>query len=153
MTSSSVDPYYNSKTPKGVSPLGTLSLPEAMVEVVDAGPKAALAVEPLGLVIKEGDTKTIKVTLTSRPLYNTSVTVVCADLNGGKNTGIKTNVMLLVFKPEQWNTAQDVNVQAIEDTLDEPFDELYTITFNTTSNDLAYVIFLWYISCGIYFLW
>jgi hypothetical protein len=136
ITSSSADPYYSSDTSKGVSPLGTLSLPEAMVEVVDAGPEAALAVGPVGLVIKEGDTQTIHVALTSRPLH--PVTVACAVLNGGMDTDIKVNVTSLLFQPTQWNKAQVVGVLAVEDTRDELADESSTITFTATSTDPQY---------------
>ena len=92
-------------------------------DVVGAG----VTISETSLPIDEGDSDTYTVVLDTRPVGDVTVT-----LGGLGGTDLSVGSSSLTFKPENWSTAQTVNVSAAQDA--DAVDDTATITHTVSSS-------------------
>ncbi|WP_322816600.1 beta strand repeat-containing protein, partial [Chloroflexus sp.] len=102
------------------------SLPAAPLTVtIGENDTAGVVIDPTTLTVAEGGpAATYTVVLTSQPTANVTVTVD----GQGQVTLDGQATLTLTFSPGNWNTAQTVNVEAIDDQIDETPGISYDVT-------------------------
>ena len=91
------------------------------------------------LALAEGEAgKTVRVKLNSRPRNDATVTLTIAGAQVSLNDLGEGNDATLVFAAADWNTPQDLVIQAIDDNVDEADPHETNVTFDASSTDTKY---------------
>ncbi|MBP1468573.1 hypothetical protein EYB53_022865 [Candidatus Chloroploca sp. M-50] len=125
-TTASADPNYNQATAR-FTPLPTVT-----VRITD-NDTAGVTITPTTVEVAEGgDSASYAVRLLSQPTAPVTITLV------RDAAQVSVNQTSLVFTPGNWNTAQSVQVTAVDDAIDEADLHLSFITHTTASADPNY---------------
>ena len=123
-------PESKAVTVSGTTTNALVSAPDAVTLTITDDDARGVTVTPEELTVNEGASNTYEVVLTSRPTAAVTVTVTAPT-----NPDVTVDRTELVFQPGRWDTAQEVEVEAAQDSGAD--DESATISHTVSGGDYA----------------